>query len=649
MPINRTKIKRFWQDYQDNIVLAIAIVLLAGVVCEGRRRGGFEQLELLAYDRMLTQQPVLPSDDRLVLVEINEEDLRQQERWPFSDEVYAEVLEHIQAGDPAVVGLDVYRDFPVEPGYARLVEQLQQPNLIAIRNLDILTGTPAPPAVVAEQQGFNDVPLDSDGVLRRALLYATGSDQQTFPSFALNVAMSYLYEQEGIAPQASELDPQYLQLGEATFFPLEATSGGYQTMDARGYQMLFHYRDRHNLGQVVTFTDVWDKNFDSSILKDKIVLIGSTAPSLKDVVTSPFTLGTPEGNKMNGVVAHGQVISYVLDTALGVRAQFRFWREWQEMVWIVSWLAGGVVIGWWFRHPVAIVGGFLFGIVGTWGAGYFLLKSFIWIPVATPMISFAIAMGVVIVYQSYQDFRQQKMVMTLLGQNTSPAIADALWEERSELLTSGQLPGCSLTATMLFLDVRGFSSISEKMMPPDLLDWLNKMLGMITAEVQGRNGIVNKFTGDGIVAIFGVPVPRESDEDIAQDAQDCVSAAVAIAEKLTEINQTFTAQNLPKAKLRIGIFTGEVVAGSLGGKDRMEYGVIGDSVNTASRLESCAKERQPVDCRILIAEATQQYLDQKFPLEAWGPMPLKGKAEVVQVFRVLTTAELQTSTSVSTS
>ena len=290
MVSNRIKFKRFWQDYQDYLLLAIALILLIGAVFEGRRRGGFEQLELMAYDRMLRQQTVLPSDERFVLVEINEQDLRDQERWPFSDDVYAEVLENIQAGDPAIIGLDVYRDFPVEPGYEQFVEQLKQPNLIAIRNLDILSGTPAPPAVEQERQGFNDVPLDSDGILRRSLLYATGSDGATLPSFSLNIAMTYLEAQEGILPEASELDPQYLQLGEVTFFPLTEDSGGYQKVDARGYQMLFQYRDRHDMQPVLTFTDVQEGNFDPEMLKDKIVLIGSTAPSLKDIVTSPFEI-----------------------------------------------------------------------------------------------------------------------------------------------------------------------------------------------------------------------------------------------------------------------------------------------------------------------------------------------------------------------
>ena len=637
--MDRHQIKRFWQNYQDYLLLAIALLLLSVGMLEGKRRGVFQQLELYVYDQMLRRQPVLATDDRIILVEINEADLRQQERWPFTDEVYATVLENIQAGDPAIIGLDVYRDFPVEPGYSRLVEQFAQPNLIVIRNLDILTGTPAPQAVVPEQQGFNDVPRDPDGRLRRALIYSAGSDGFVLPSFALNIAMTYLYNEQGISGEANELNPDYLQLGAATFVPLTPMDGAYQNIDARGYQIMFEYRDRQTLGTVVSFTDVWTDFVDPAIFKDKIVLIGSTAPSLKDVVISPYSENDGTGNEMPGVVAHGQIVSYILDTALGDRPPFRFWQEWQENLLVLGWLVVGGTISWLVRHPVAIAGTMLLGVGGTGGLGYLLLNHCIWIPVATPMIGFVLAMGAVIVYQSYQDYRQQQMVMTLLGQNTSPAIANALWEERSELLTSGHLPGRSLTATMLFLDVRGFSTISETMSPPDLLHWINALLAMVTAEVQHRHGIVNKFTGDGIIAIFGVPVPRETAADIAQDAQACVAAAVAIAENLAGINETFREQKLPLIKLRIGIFTGDVVAGSLGGKDRMEYGVIGDSVNTASRLESCAKERQPVDCRILIATATKNYLDDQFALEAWGPMPLKGKAEVVQVFRVLTPSE----------
>jgi class 3 adenylate cyclase len=479
-------------------------------------------------------------------------------------------------------------------------------------------------------------------------LYALGSDGLVLPSFSLNVAMAYLYEEEGIFPEASEVNPEYLQLGQATFVPLAKDSGGYQTIDAEGYQSLFQYRDRETINQRLTFSEVFRGEFDETLLKNKIVLIGSTASSLKDSFVTPFSRGR-NGQSMNGVVAHGQMVGYILDVATGGRSQFSFWRGWQENLWVLGWLSAGAVIGWVFRHPLVMGGGLLLGIVGTWEVGFLLLGNFVWIPVAAPMISFIGAVSLVIIYQSYQDFRQQKMVMTLLGQNASPAIANALWEERSSLLSSGHLTGNSLTATMLFLDVRGFSTVSETMVPENLLLWLNELLEMVTHEVQSRNGIVNKFTGDGIIAIFGVPVPRETKEEIAKDAQACIAASVAIAERLDQVNNIYREKELPTIKLRIGIFTGEVVAGSLGGKDRMEYGVIGDSVNTASRLESCAKERQPVDCRILIARATREYLDGRFAMESWGPMPLKGKAQVVDVFRVITPQEKEFLAEVSSS
>lgn len=637
--VDRHKWRRFWQDYQDPLLVAIALFLLAGMLLEGRRRGYFESMELYVYDHMLRYQPTLPSDDRIVLVEINEEDLRQQQSWPFTDEVYAQALGNLQQGKPAAIALDIYRNFPVEPGYEKLVQQLTKPNVIAIRNLDILTGTPAPPAVPLERTGFNDLPQDNDGVMRRALLYALGSDGVPLPSFALNVAMLYLSTQADILPQGSEVNPDFLQLGQATFVPLAADSGGYQRLDARGYQMLFQYRDRQAIDQTLSFTEIFLNDFDPAFLRDKIVLIGSTAPSLKDQFVTPFTHSALTGKTMSGIMIHGQILSYILDTALGERDQFRFWQGWQESLWILFCLLVGAALGWVLRHPVLLVSGAFVGIAGMVAIAYLLLGQFIWIPVALPMVSFLLAMGFVIVHHSYQDFRRQRMVMTLLGQHISPAIANALWAERSELLTSGNLSGRALTATMLFLNIRNFGAIAETLEPSTLLVWLNTLLSMVTGEVQQHQGIVNKFTGDGIVAIFGVPVPRQGEDEIAQDAQNAVAAAVAIAARLEQINQSFQAQDHPLLKIRIGLFTGEVVAGSLGGKDRLEYGVIGDSVNIASCLESCVKERHPVPCRILIAQATAQYLGDRFTMEAWGPIPLKGKSEIINVYRVLTPGE----------
>jgi class 3 adenylate cyclase len=225
--------------------------------------------------------------------------------------------------------------------------------------------------------------------------------------------------------------------------------------------------------------------------------------------------------------------------------------------------------------------------------------------------------------------------MKLLGQNTSPAIAEALWTGRDNLLKSGKLPGVRLTATMLFADIKDFSTISEQMTPEALLEWLNQLLEVMNHEIIKNHGVVNKFTGDGLMAIFGVPTMRMHVREIAEDARRAVTCAMEISARLEEMNQKWQHLNLPVIQMRIGIFTGPVVAGSLGSKDRLEYGVLGDSVNTAARLEGCEKERQPGNCRVLIAHETLVHLQGEFEVESWGPLALKGKQQMVDVYRVI--------------
>jgi class 3 adenylate cyclase len=242
--------------------------------------------------------------------------------------------------------------------------------------------------------------------------------------------------------------------------------------------------------------------------------------------------------------------------------------------------------------------------------------------------------GTVGSYRAYHAHIKQQIVMKLLGQNTSPEIAEALWQKRDDLIKSGKLPGIRLTPTMLFADIKDFSTISEQMTPEALLEWVNELLEAITQEVFKHNGIINKFTGDGVMAVFGVPT-RLDTREVDEDARAAVACAMAISDRLEEMNQNWQRRGLPVIQMRVGIFTGPVVAGSLGGKDRLEYGVIGDSVNIAARLESCEKHRQPTNCRILIGKDTLVHLQGQYEVESWGPLALKGKQQMVDVYRVV--------------
>ncbi|MGB7440546.1 MAG: adenylate/guanylate cyclase domain-containing protein [Coleofasciculaceae cyanobacterium] len=625
-----------WFDWVSVRFATLATITVTGAMLGVRYLGILQPLELVAFDQLLRlRSQAKETDPRLLLITITEKDIQQQKQWPLSDQVLAELLRKLQANQPTVIGLDLYRNIPVAPGYSELVTQLKEPNVIGIQSINGQTGTSAPPSIPPERIGFNNIPIDPDEVVRRNLLFA-GNEQGTLFSFSLRLALAYLEEQE-IYPQDSERHPGYLQLGKAVFLPLKKNSGGYHTIDASGRQILLNYRSAqtNKVANQVTLQEALSGPIEASWVKDKIVLIGSEASSLKDLFTTPYSPVLKGNHQMPGVVVHAQMVSQILDAAIGKRSLFQFWSEQGEVLWLFVWMAVGGIIGWRSYHPLALSLSFTASMGILFAISFYLFTKTIWIPLATPALGFVLTVGIFVTYRSYQANQKQQIVMKLLGQNTSPKIAQALWQGRDRLLKSGKLPGTNLKATMLFADIAGFSTISEQMTPEALLEWLNEFLDAITHEVLTRQGIINKFTGDGVMAVFGVPTPRLDDGEVAEDAQAAVNCALAISENLKEINQNWRERSLPLIKMRIGIFTGPVVAGSLGGKDRLEYGIIGDSVNTASRLESCLKDRQPTHCRILIGQETLDYLQGKVKVEAWGPLALKGKNQLVQVYRVL--------------
>ncbi|MEB3269291.1 MAG: adenylate/guanylate cyclase domain-containing protein [Leptolyngbya sp.] len=625
--------------------LAIALAgLVATVTTTGTNRLGLlEKLELLAYDQMVRvrhelREPAL--DDRLLVVTVTEADLNALGSYPLSDQTVAQALAQLQAHNPTAIGLDIYRAVPKGTGQEALRRQLQASNVVVITKLaDINSpGIPAPAGVSPAQISFNDVVVDRDGTIRRSLIMGevtTPEGSTVLFSFSLQLALRYLAQQD-ITPTASDRDPRYMQLGPSPFVPLQSGSGGYAQVDAGGYQILLNYRRSQAPARTVTLTDVLAGRVQRQWVEGKVVLIGVTAPSVKDLFYTPFTgAGTAATHQMPGVYIHAQMVSQYLDAATGARSLFWLSTPWQEWLWCLGWSLVAGAIAWRLRHPVnltlAQIG--ILGVITATGFGLFLHQH--WVPLVAPTLGSISTSGLVLAYQAQQSARQRQMMLVLLGQNTSPEIANALWENRDRLLKSGKLPGRKTTATMLFTDIRGFSSLAEITPPEQLLEWLNEYLSAMAEAIQTHHGIINKFTGDGLLAVFGVPITRHTAAAVAQDAQDAVHCALSMAQRLDRLNQDRQAQGLPALQMRVGIFTGPVVVGSLGGQTRMEYGIIGDSVNIASRLESFDKSRQPTPCRILIGHDTLIHLHDRFQVENWGDLMLKGRQTPVQVYRVI--------------
>ena len=621
-------------------IIAVGLMTTAIVLCQ--LVGGLEPLELLLYDRLLQLQPPVParesnesnSSDRLLVVGINGEDLERY-GWPLTDEILADSLTALQRHDPRVIGVDLYRNLPQPPGSAALSRALKASNIVGI--MDHGAGIAPPADLDPDQVGFNDLVLDNDGVVRRSLLFV-GTAEDAYYSFPLRISLQYL-AQEPDLPQPI-FQPQWdegLSIGSRYFPRLQPYSGGYDRLDNGGYQVLLNYSPSP-IAQV-SLSQVLSNQVDPDLIRDRAILIGTVDPTLKDLFRTPYSSGLRQNFLMPGVQIHGQITLQLLGKSLDQYPSFHYAPRWAEYLWILLWTIVGTGIGSQIRRPVLSVTSLLLGLgtLGTMGA--VLLWQAIWFPLVTPGIGAIGGWVMLLGYRAYQFQKHQQTVMRLLGQSTSPEIAQALWQQRDTLLKSGKLPGQHLLATILFADLAGFSTIAEEMEPADLMNWLNECLDPVTRLVCTHHGIVNKFTGDGFMAVFGLPMARQPME-VQQDAQSAVNCAIAISHLLQQLNFEWQAKGLPQLKMRIGIFTGPVVAGSVGGRDRMEYGVLGDTVNIASRLESCEKDRMDSFCRILIGQDTYNYLiaDPTFletiVIQAWGEWQLKGKSQLVNVYQV---------------
>jgi CHASE2 domain-containing sensor protein/tRNA A-37 threonylcarbamoyl transferase component Bud32 len=372
-----------------------------------------ESWELSAYDRMLQLRPALPPDSRLLVVKVTEADIQAQGEWPVSDAVIDRLLKNLQVHEPAVIGLDIYRDFAQPPGEEALAQRLQTSDRIipACQLSDEENPSiPPPPGVPESRAGFSDIPLDRpNGTVRRGLLFvgpdpATTTGCTTPFSLSFQLARSYL-QQQGIEPR---LTPQeHLRFGDVVFKPLSPNSGGYRGLDSGGYQILLNYRSPDNLAPSLTLTEVLKNQFDPNLVKNRIVLIGVTAPSEKDTFVTPYSSFQKRLEKMPGVEIHGHIVSQLLSAVLDGRSQFWFWPAWGEILWLWSWsLTGGFIVRI-TRNPTQLVLGESLALSVLVGSSVALFFASGWVPVAAPMLG-AIATGtIVLAYSAYKAERER--------------------------------------------------------------------------------------------------------------------------------------------------------------------------------------------------------------------------------------------------
>ena len=493
-----------------------------------------------------------------------------------------------------------------------------------------LPGIQAPAAIeAAGRTGFADLVLDPSGVARRGLLYLDNGGAAA-ASLPLRLAMIFL-EQNSIVP--ADDGSGFLRLGPTSLPAFAKRTGGYAHVDTRGYQILREFRSGTTL-PTITLGDLLDSKA-TSIVAGRVALIGVVADTVKDNVISP--LGGRSSSSLPGVSLQGLFTSQLLGHALDRIRPTQPLSKQLETVLIAFCVVSAGVLG--MMQPngacVAIValGGGSF-IVGVAVLAFFRAVWLPVLPMAGGWMAAAALSGSVV---AFAEKRQHVLLMRLFSAALSAPVARELWRRRDEFSAGGRPVPVRLTVTMLFADINDFTSVSENLEPDTLVRWLDLCMKEMARVVGEHRGIVSSFVGDGLMAVFGAPIARHSALEIAADASAATHCALGIGAVLRSLNQTYARDGLPAMRAAVGIYSGVVVACSLGVAERQQYTVIGDPANTASRLVQIAKDRMRNSgdtCLAVIGQPTRDLVHGEFVLDPLGPQEIRGKSQRLQCYLV---------------
>lgn len=371
------------------VLLLSAIASIA--VVSVRSLGYLQTWELQTYDHFIRTRSDEGPDERLLLVTITEEDVQAQpveERGAasLSDKALEQLLQKLKQHQPRAIGLDLYREFPVQPGYEQLSNHLKNSDLVyAICHYGD-PGVLSPPEVSPKRQGLNNVLLDvSTNMIRRQILAVSDpSPCQGYYSLGWLLAEEYLAH-DHIHRTISE--DNYLQLGPVVFRPLEKNSGGYHNIDASGHQILINYRVSSQIATTVTLREVLNAQIDPQLVKDRVVLIGTVATSFQDTRwPTPFSSDNAFGATMNGVEVQAHMLSQILSAVKDDRPLIWWWPELAEVLWIVTWSTVSGLSMWKIISPLPrlFISGAILVII--YGSCFVMFQYGGWIPLVPASI-----------------------------------------------------------------------------------------------------------------------------------------------------------------------------------------------------------------------------------------------------------------------
>lgn len=594
---------------------------------------------------------------QVVVIDIDEQSMKllgpHYGRWPWPRKVYKDLLEFFSIGEPAGIFFDllftepslntaddqVLSESSAQTGLASHAMQLLQdrstegvglPELPSeVIHKYSLSWISSPPERGFSKQNYKDfsAPVDfylkngplvhvvtvhqeNDGVYRRVpLVFQYGTNW--LPSLSLNAVLSTLHGRKELDWRGSNLI-----LGEKQI-PLESDG-----------QFRIHFYQVDRGPEVISFSAVMfaaaqlqkGELQDPSQLKvnpldfkDKVILIGGSAAGLEDLKITPVSPAFP------GVLLHASTISNILENdylhSTSLVFQIGFTVLTLVFVYGFSLLTENNLLR--FLFP-------LFWLISTGCVGLYLFKFHsIWFELARPIGIGAMAWVDSLTYLFFIENREKKKMKESLSKYVPPALAD-------EIIQSGEDPRAEVgrvqDLTVLFSDIRGFTALSEKLEPKILVELLNEYLSTMTDVIFEFRGTLDKFMGDAVMAFWGAPIADPNHAILA------VRCALRMRSALNRLNHEWSRRELYPIEIGIGINSGPVIVGNIGSEKRLDYTVIGDNVNLASRLEGLTKQYK---VGILISEKTKNLVKNSVVCRQVDFVRVKGKVQCVKIYEVL--------------
>ena len=451
----------------------------------------------------------------------------------------------------------------------------------------------------AENSGFFNVFPDSDGVIRWLPLLMKFRDDY-YASMELSILARYLDSSMPV-PTFAEYGVDHIRIG------------GIEIPTDEGGKLLINY-----LGPAKTFphysvSDILKGRIPPDRFKGKIVLVGATATGIFDLRVTPFSTVYP------GVEIHATVIDNIL------HRKFLVHSDWTRFLDVCVIVLAGLVMGFAVPRVSALTGiGLSLGLICAFVAANtaVFIKSNTWMNLVYPLLTMMTIYLGITVYRYVTEEREKRRVRGAFQHYLNPSVVNEILKDPSKLKLGGDRKNLSV----LFSDIRGFTSISEKLTPEELVHLLNEYMTAMTEIIFKYGGLLDKYIGDSIMAVFGAPLDQQD------HALRACRTGIEMMDALRGLREKWAAEGRPYVDIGIGINTGDMVVGNMGSRMRFDYTVMGDSVNLASRLEGTNKE---YGTNIIISEFTHAQVREELICRELDAIRVKGKERPVRIFELL--------------